>query len=474
VGDERSVGFEGPGRVVREVAGRARQAAEDHRRAHDRFLADDPNERRGHADELFGALAAFELAVTTRQLDGDVLGAHRGRFLGVVGLERRHEGLRGRERILHSAIIEDVRHVRRLLPYVATAAIIAAGSIALVFATVDAGSDPVSAPSARAGGAPTLSSTGRLAYWRQSPSGGFVLWAANLDGSDPRSLATLPANTSRPFGTRWTGDGSAVAYVFDQAIRVVSLDGTRFDISFPAQLRSSGFRVIDQRWSPSGTRVAATLQRSTDGKTELYLGSLVRKELIRAGDLGNAFAGAWLSDDEVLVESDTGVLGTLREAGQPVRKLVDRSAASPFFDGVRVFFLAGPVAASGDATGLFVLNPSVWSVLPDGREMRPEGRIEVAANLRLDGIWPDGRFLMHVKADQTQFLIGPRSTSLAPSSLLGRVVVSPDRRLAIGFGGSRVVRIDLTDSLSPSGNAFVVLLDGVVSADAWVRRNALP
>src|SRR5438445_50723 len=84
-----------------------------------RPVAHHPHERRGHPDELFGAFAAFELAVTARQLDGDVLGADRGRLLGVVRLERRHEGLRGRERIRHSAIIEDVRHSRALLPYVA-------------------------------------------------------------------------------------------------------------------------------------------------------------------------------------------------------------------------------------------------------------------------------------------------------------------------------------------------------------------
>jgi hypothetical protein len=367
-----------------------------------------------------------------------------------------------------------VRHSRALLPYVAAAAVIAVGSVALVLATVDSSGDPAPASSARADALVQLSSNGRLAYWRQSPSGAFVLWAANLDGSQPRSLTTLVTNTSRPFGTRWTGDGGAVAYVTDQGIAVINLDGTRIDIGLPAQLRNSGFRVIDQRWSPSGTRVAATLQRSTDGKTELYMGSLDRRDLVRAGDLGNAFAGDWLSDDEVLVESDTGVLGVLRQPGQPIRKLVDRSAASPYFDGARVFFLTGFATATGNATGIFVTNPSVWSILPDGKDLRPEGRIEVLGSFRFDGLWPDGRYLMHVGADQTQYIVGPRSTSLAPSSLLRRAVVSSDRRTAIGFGGSRIVRIDLTRGLSPVESAFVVLLDGVISADAWIRRSAVP
>lgn len=456
------------------MARRSREAAKDHGRTDHRFLAYDPHERRGHPDELLGAFAALELAVTARKLDGDVLGADRGRLLGIVRLERRHEGLRGSERIRHSAIIEDVRHVRALLPYIAAAAIIAAGSVALVFSTVHAGADPALASSGRTDALAQLSASGRLAYWRQSPSGAFVLWASNLDGSQQRSLTALVANTSRPFGTRWTGNGSAVGYVTDLGIGVINLDGTRVDIAVPSEVRNSGFRVIDQRWSPSGKRVAATLLRSTDGKTELYMGSLDRPELVHTGELGNAFAGDWLSDDEVLVESDTGVLGALRQPGQPIRKLVDRSAGSPFFDGARVLFLAGSAAAIGNATGIFVTNPSVWSVLPDGRDLRAEGRIEVGGTLRLDGVWPDGRYLMHVGADQTQYLVGPRSTSLASSSLLRRAVVGRDGRFAIGFGGARVVRIDLTRGLTPAESAFVVLLDGVISADAWIRRSAVP
>jgi hypothetical protein len=350
--------------------------------------------------------------------------------------------------------------------------VIAVGSIALVYATVDADSAP--APAGGTGAPQPLSTSGRLAYWRQSPSGAFVLWASNLDGSEARSLTTLAANTSRPFGTRWTGDGGAVAFVTDLGIGVIKLDGTRTDIPVPPQVRNAGFRVIDQRWSPSGARVAATLQRSTDGKTDLWMGSIGRRELVSAGVAGNAFFGDWLSEDEVLVESDAGVLAALREPGQPPRKLVDMTAASPFFDGSRVFFLAGSAGPIISPSGIFVMNPVVWSVRPDGGDARREARIEVLGSLRLDGIWPDGRYLMHAGADQTQFIVGPRSTSLAPSSLLRRAVVSSDRRFAIGFGGSRVVRIDLSRGLSPSEGAFVVLLDGVISADAYVRRSAVP
>jgi hypothetical protein len=365
-----------------------------------------------------------------------------------------------------------VRHAGALLPYLAAAVAIAVGSSALVLATVGGGDTPPVSGAARA--APQLSSTGRLAYWRQNLAGAPVLSVSNLDGSAARPLITLTPGGSRPFATRWRGNAAGVAYISDFGINLVGLDGSGFGIRLPAAAWDAGFRLIDHRWSPSGTRVAATLRRSTDGKTELWMASLDGRELVRAGDLGNAFAGDWLTDDEVLVESDTGVLGALRQPGQPVRKLVDQSAASPFFDGTRVHFLAGTVGTTVESTTIFVTNVSVWSVLPDGRDARPELRPEVASSLRLDGVWPDGRYLMHVSGDQTQYLVGARSTRLASSSLLRRAVVSADRRTAIGFGGSRIVRIDLTRGLTPPESAFVVLLDGIISADAWVRRSALP
>jgi hypothetical protein len=303
----------------------------------------------------------------------------------------------------------------------------------------------------------------------------FLLSAANLDGSGARMLTTLAPNAPRPFATRWTGDGGAVAYATDNGIRVINLDGTSIDLPGLEHMRGAGFRVIDQRWSPSGRRVAATLHRSMDGKTDLWIGSLDRRELVAAGTFGrNAFFGDWLSDDEVLVESDTGELGVFRGPAEPVRKLVDRPAASPFFDGTRVHFLAGLVTPTGNTAGLFVTNPRIWSVLPDGTDLRAGGRLEVAGTFRLDGVWPDARYLMHIGVDQTQYIVGPRSTTLAPSSLLRRAVVSADKRTAIGFGGSRIVRIDLTRGLNPTEGAFVVLLDGVISADAWVRRSAFP
>src|SRR5207244_7760299 len=134
-------------------------------------------------------------------------------------------------------IIEDVRHARALLPYLAAAAVIAAGSTALVLKTVDTVDLVGSTSSDTTRAAPQLSSTGRLAYWRQNPAGAFVLWAANLDGSLVRPLLTLAANSSRPLATRWTGDGQAVAFVSDAGISVIGLDGARLDIALPPAIR---------------------------------------------------------------------------------------------------------------------------------------------------------------------------------------------------------------------------------------------
>src|SRR5207244_5622170 len=132
-------------------------------------------------------------------------------------------------------------------------------------------------------------------------------------------------------------------------------------LALPSAARAGGFRIIAQRWSPSGARVAATVFRSTDARSEVYLGSRDRRELVRAGDLGNVFAADWLSEDEVLTESDRGVLGALRESGT-VRKLVQQSAASPFVDGGRVYYLAGAIGASGDAGGIFATRSGVRSL----------------------------------------------------------------------------------------------------------------
>lgn len=353
------------------------------------------------------------------------------------------------------------------------AIVIAAVSTALVFATVE--DDRVVAAPATDGPrtAPELSATGRIAYWRQNPQGDYLLWVANLDGSRARPLTTVSRNAPRPFLTRWTANGSAVAYVSEMGLTRVGLDGAKTDVLLPTTTRSAGYRVIEHRWSPSGTKVAATLYRSTDGKADVHFASIDRSELARTVDLGNSYVGDWLNEDEVLVESDRGELAALREMGT-LRRLVNGQAASPVLSGGRVFYLAGPVSTSGEPRIVFVSNPSVWSVLPDGTDARRETRLEVGGPARLDGRWPDGRYLLHLSQDRNQWLAGPRAVLLTAPSSLQRVVVSADGRSAIAVSNMRLVRIDLTRGFTPPQDAFVVLLDGVTAADVWVNRGSPP
>jgi hypothetical protein len=367
-----------------------------------------------------------------------------------------------------------VRHARALLPYLAAAAVIAAGSTALVFATIEGGAAPIPTATGPPGSAPALSENGRLAYWRQNPSGDYLLWVANLDGSRARPITTVSRNAPRPFLTRWTADGGAVAFVSADGLSRIALDGSKIDVILPAATRTAGFRIIEHRWSKSGTKVAATAYRSSDGKADVHFASVERRDLSRPADLGNTYVGDWLSEDEVLVESERGVVGALREAGT-LRRLTDTPAGSPVLSGGRVFFLAGPISTSGEPRLVFVSNPSVWSVLPDGMGARRESRLEVGGPMRLDGRWPDGRYLVHLSQDRNQFLAGPRATvfSNAPSALQ-RVTPSADGRVAIAVSNMRLYRIDLTRGFTPDEGAFLVLLDGVLSPDTWVRSAPIP
>jgi hypothetical protein len=101
MGDEVTVGLEGPGRVVREVPRGAGQATQDHDIPLDLLLADKTDEGRRHADETAGTLLPLELVLAAGKLDGHVFGADRRRFVGVIRLEGGHEGLRGGQRIGH-------------------------------------------------------------------------------------------------------------------------------------------------------------------------------------------------------------------------------------------------------------------------------------------------------------------------------------------------------------------------------------
>jgi len=369
-----------------------------------------------------------------------------------------------------------VRHVRGLVPYLAVALLVAVGASAIVLTSLGSVSTVGVAPAdiARPQGGQTLSATGRIAYFKQEQNGDLTLWAANFDGTRARPLATLPQSGPRPFSSRWTADGGAIAFINSGiGVSAIRVDGTRLDTVLPADVRSAGFRITDHRWSPSGRRVAVTAVRSNDNRSEVFIASATAPTFARATDLGDAFVADWLDEEQVLVESSRGLLGTVR-SGFPLKRLTERAGASPVVSEGRIFFLTGKIGGPGDGALPYVGETVVWSVGPEGGEGRLEMRLGLGSEMRLDGRWPDGRYLVHLARDRTQWLASTRLVTLASAIPLQRVIVGADRKSAIGLAGARIVRIDVARAnlASPPPEAFVVLLDGVIGADAWVPRGS--
>src|SRR5579859_2347890 len=151
-------------------------------------------------------------------------------------------------------IIGDVR--RPLAPYAIAAVLVFVLSVAALTAALATGglleerTTSTSSPSPSASRAPVeLSRAGRIAYWRPDPSSGNQLWVSNLDGSGRQPIATIDL-ISRVSLTRWSPDGSSVAYADrSQAVVVQRLDGLRSELPLPTALASGGFRLIDLSWS---------------------------------------------------------------------------------------------------------------------------------------------------------------------------------------------------------------------------------
>src|SRR5688500_6885895 len=161
--------------------------------------------------------------------------------------------------------IRDVRQLRGLLPYALVSALVVVASVvAIVVSTTGAPTGPEVAaspsPSAAASASrqpvTDLSATGRLAYWRAEPNGDHHLWLANADNSRRRSVAktTTPSTITK---TRGSADGNSAAYV-DGGTRLVAVrvDGATTSYTLAPALRSDNFRIVDHRFSPSGSRIA--------------------------------------------------------------------------------------------------------------------------------------------------------------------------------------------------------------------------
>lgn len=378
--------------------------------------------------------------------------------------------------------IKDVRQLRGLLPYALVAALVVVASVvAIVVSTtstpaepaVAATAFPTAAASASRPATTDLSTTGRLAYWRAEPNGDHLLWLANADNARRRSITKTDTPNSIT-KTKWSVDGNSIAYV-EGGIRlvVVRVDGATTSYTLAPELRADNYRIVDHRFSPSGARIAATVQRQTGSQSDVYIAA-ANGTWTRITTVEDAIAADWLDEDELLVQTTGGVISTLRASGtNQFRPLTGLQASSPVVgsDG-RIHFLAGRVTQFAGATETFVFAAAanVWSMTADGTDVRREITPPDQDSLRLDGTWPTG-YLYHRGTNPAQLVIGSIPILLPSSAgLIERIAVSPDKRYAIGFAGTTVVRVDITPTgLAPGA---VLLLGSIDAGDVWFPRTA--
>ncbi|MDP9319477.1 MAG: hypothetical protein M3P16_00085 [Chloroflexota bacterium] len=369
---------------------------------------------------------------------------------------------------------------RPLAPYAITAALVLVVSLTVLVGALAAGGlleerigvDASPAPSASR--APIeLSRTGRIAYWRTDAGGDVQLFVANLDGSNRRAVAKIDS-LSRVQATRWSPDGNAIAWLDrGQAIVVQRIDGAgaRYDLTLPQSVLAANARLIDLDWSTDGASIAGTLRGGTQGipnaETDVYVAPATGGPWRNATALGNAFLSQWISSTELLIHTGAGMIAVQRADGNGLAPLTGLVATSPFVgeDG-RVYFFAGQVAPTIRDATVPVINAGqarVWSMTIDGGDVRQE-LPQPYDDVRLVTEWSPGRFVVHQGASTAlAFLASTQPGALATiPGVIDRVVFSPDRRVAIGLSGSRIVRYDTARPEAP-----VVLLSDVTQPDAW-------
>jgi hypothetical protein len=368
---------------------------------------------------------------------------------------------------------------RSLAPYAIAAALVLVVSVATLAAALATGglleerAEPDASPTATSVRAPIeLSRSGRLAYWRADPAGGWQLWVSNVDGSQRRAITKVDA-ISRISTVRWSPDGGSIAYLDrgGQSAVVVRLDGARVELPLPAGAVSAGARLIDLDWSTDSRSIAATQRDANSNGTDVQVAPATGGAWRTGTALGNAFLSQWISTDELLVHTQAGLIGVQRADGSGLRPLTGQVATSPFLaDDGRVYYLSGQVAPTIRDATVPVINAGqarVWSMTLDGDDVRPE-TTRPYDDVRLVGKWPppDGRYIAHPGASTTLAFLGASGQPIDTSiGALERVVFSPDRRTAIGLGPTRIYRYDTARPEQP-----VVLLSDVVMPDAWYPR----
>lgn len=379
--------------------------------------------------------------------------------------------------------------MRPLLPYAAVALLVVVGSAAaLVYSLPRDGAVPAAPATPTAVSLLTGADRGamarqlgrpRFAYWRVDPSGQRRLWVSDAVGSRRWPIGPLtPRDDVRL--TRWSPDGTGVAYVLANTELVVSwLDGE--NLRLPAW-RDPGAgearRIIGYAWSADGRRIAAT-QRQGSGRTsptDVFVTDLGSGRWVQATFAGDVHVAEWAGADQLLVETSGGLVGVLRIGEtDAIRPLTGMSAASPRIgpDG-RTYFGGGHVTYELSFTEPRFVQGSVWSTSVEG-DAREEGP-QVPEQFRIEGRWPDGRFILRVVPGGMKLSGGPPGggTGNLPflAGTIRRVAIAPDGSAAYGITDGRILLLDLELAVtSPaSAGAATVVLDQAEEADVWFPR----
>ncbi|MGH2377906.1 MAG: hypothetical protein ACRDGT_05465 [Candidatus Limnocylindria bacterium] len=371
-----------------------------------------------------------------------------------------------------------MKHARALLPYALASVFVVVSSAVAIGASVvrDKPHDgPASAPAARA----ELSHAGRMSYWKEVDRDWKELWVSDLDGRRAWPVHREGAGTATGM-TRWSPDGSRVAYVrANTSLVLVGLDGSRLMLVMPAPLVKAGWRIASYQLSPSAARIAFTLRpvRGASQESDVFVAEARQlPPWTRQTEIGGAVAGKWISETELFIESDSGMIAVADVTNLALRPITGLRAASPTLrpDG-RVYF-AGGGGVRNDLAGGPWANDAIWSATIDGNDLRREVAVETDY-IRLQGRLADGRFVVGLPG--STYLVGDK---LVPTpwrtGTIRRVIVSEDGREAIGVTDSRIVRLDpskipnTTDAAAPA-DATTILLDGVRDADVWFPASAI-
>lgn len=378
--------------------------------------------------------------------------------------------------------------MRPLLPYAAVALLVVVASAGALISSL-----PLDGAAPTAPAAPTAVSLlsgadrgavarqlgrPRFAYWRTDPSGQRRLWVSDAVGSRRWPIGP-PAPRDDVRLTRWSPDGTGVAYVLANTELVVSwLDGD--SLRLPAW-RDPGAdearRIIGYAWSADGRRIATT-QRHGSGRTsptDIFVTDLGSGRWVQATSAGDVHVAEWAGADRLLVETAGGLVGVLRIGEtDAIRPLTGMSAASPRIgpDG-RTYFGGGFVTDELSFTEARYVQGSVWSTGLEG-DAREEGP-QVPEQFRIEGRWPDGRFLLRVPGG-IKVSGGPPGggTGNLPflAGTIRRVAIAPDGSSAYGITDGRILLLDLVLAVSSpaSAGAATVALDQAEEADVWFPR----